>query len=99
MMKPSTPLEYVDKALAITMDRRDSCPQLPVYTSLINQLMYVRSVFDGTERDKSRLHDLTLGIIGAKEFEDTDAELARALMDVYYIAEQSANGLKIILPK
>jgi hypothetical protein len=66
MMKPSTPLEYVDKALAITIDRRDGCPQLPVYTSLINQLMYVRSVFDGTEQDKSRLHDLTLGFIGAK---------------------------------
>lgn len=98
-MKPSTPLEYVDKALAITIDRRDGCPQFPVYTSLINQLMYVRSVFDGTEQDKSRLHDLTLGAIGAKEFEDTDAELARVLMDVYYIAEQSANGLKIVLPK
>ncbi|WP_235668116.1 immunity protein Tsi6 family protein, partial [Pseudomonas coronafaciens] len=35
----------------------------------------------------------------AKEFEGTDDELARALMDVYYIANQSANGLKIQLPE
>lgn len=82
----------------LAIDRRSSCPQFPVYTLVIDQLNYVKSVFDGSEPDQSRLHDLTIGAIGSKEFEDTDYELARALMDVYYIAEQKANGLKIRLP-
>ncbi|UPT37292.1 hypothetical protein [Pseudomonas amygdali] len=32
------------------------------------------------------------------QFEDMDYELARAIMDVSYIAPQSANGLKVKLP-
>jgi hypothetical protein len=65
---------------------------------LLNQLSYVEAVFEGREQDKSKLHKLSFGGIAAKEFEDNDPELARALMDAYYVAIQSANGLKIQLP-
>lgn len=73
-------------------------PGFPVYATVIDQLKYIRAVFDGTEKDKSKLHRLTIGAIAAKEFESTDEALAEALFHVYYIAEQSANGLKIRLP-
>lgn len=97
-MKPTTPLEYVDKALALAIDRQNRPPGFTVYATVIDQLKYIRAVFDGTEKDKSKMHRLTIGAIAAKEFEPTDEALAEALLHVYYIAKQSANGLKIRLP-
>lgn len=98
-MKLNTPLEYIERALRLTKERRARIPSLPVYTVVIDQLEYINSVFNGFEKDKSKLHRLTIGAIAAKEFETTDSELSEALMDVFFIAEQSANGLKIRLPE
>ncbi|MCY1465523.1 Tsi6 [compost metagenome] len=61
-------------------------------------MKYIKAVFDGTEKDKSKLHRLTIGAIASKEFEENDPELARVLKDAYYVAIQSAHGLKIQLP-
>ncbi|MBP1127138.1 MULTISPECIES: immunity protein Tsi6 family protein [Pseudomonas] len=97
-MKLATPLAYVQKAIELTADRRNACPQFPVYDLLLKQLDYVKAVFDGSETDKSRLHQLSIGAIASKEFEENDPELARALKDAYYVAIQSARGLKIQLP-
>ncbi len=97
-MKPSTPLGYVEKAIQLTMERRNGCPQFPVYDSLLRRLEYVKAVFEGVEKDKSKLHHLSIGAIASKEFEETDPELAKALGDAHYVAIQSARGLKIILP-
>ncbi|MDZ3991656.1 immunity protein Tsi6 family protein [Pseudomonas sp. Teo4] len=97
-MKPSSPLEYLDSALMLVTERRNQTPGFPVYATVIDQLKYIRAVLDGTEKDKSKLHRLTIGAIASKEFEPTDKELAVALSHVYYIAEQCANGLKIRLP-
>ncbi|KFF84278.1 immunity protein Tsi6 family protein [Pseudomonas syringae] len=88
----------MNHALLIAKDRRARNPQFPIYISVINQLIYVKAVFEGVEKEKSTLHDLSLGALGANEFEDTDYELARAIVDVSYIASQSANGLKVKLP-
>ncbi|MFJ3485585.1 immunity protein Tsi6 family protein [Pseudomonas sp. NPDC090202] len=97
-MKPSTPLGYVEKAIAVTLDRQNRCPQFPVYDLLLQQLQYVKAVFEGVDKDKSRLHQLTIGAIASKEFEENDPELARALKDAFYVAIQSGRGLKIKLP-
>ncbi|NWC97057.1 immunity protein Tsi6 family protein, partial [Pseudomonas sp. IPO3779] len=88
----------VQKAIELTANRRNACPQFPVYDLLLKQLDYVKAVFDGSETDKSRLHQLSIGAIASKEFEENDPELARALKDAYYVAIQSARGLKIQLP-
>lgn len=98
-MKPTTPLGYVEKAIVVTTDRRNECPKFPVYDLLLEQLTYVKNVFEGTENDKSKLHHLSIGAIASKEFEENDPELARALKDAYYVAIQSGRGLKIILPE
>lgn len=97
-MKPTTPLSYVEKAIEMTTDRRTGCPQFPVYDLLLCQLEYFKAVFEGMETDKSRLHRLSIGAIASKEFEETDPELATALKGAYYVAIQSAQGLKIMLP-
>ncbi|AZF13697.1 immunity protein Tsi6 family protein [Pseudomonas sp. R3-18-08] len=97
-MKLATPLAYVQKAIELTVDRRNRCPQFPVYDLLLKQLDYVKAVFEGSETDKSKLHQLSIGAIASKEFEENDPELARALKDAFYVAIQSARGLKIQLP-
>lgn len=97
-MTLTTPLAFVEKAIALTTERRSDCPQFPVYDLLLRQLAYVKAVFEGVEKDKSRLHRLSIGAIAAKEFEQTDPELAEALEDAYYVAIQSGHGLKIKLP-
>ncbi|MFJ3485581.1 immunity protein Tsi6 family protein [Pseudomonas sp. NPDC090202] len=99
MSAPSaTPLVYVLKAIDLTQERHHRCPQLPVYDLLLQQLQYVKAVFEGVDKDKSRLHQLTIGAIASKEFEENDPELARALKDVFYVAIQAGRGLKIKLP-
>lgn len=98
-MKLKTPLDYVIKAIELTKTRRNACPHFPVYDMLLTQLDYVRTVFEGVEKDKSKLHQLSIGAIASKEFEENDPELARALKDAYYVAIQSARGLKIQLPE
>lgn len=97
-MKPATPLEYVDNAIALAFDRQKRIPGFTVYATIVDQLKYIRAVFDGTEKDKSKLHRLTIGAIASKEFEENDPELARVLKDAYYVAIQSARGLTIQLP-
>ena len=97
-MKPATPLEYVDNAIALAIDRQKRIPGFTVYATIVDQLNYIRAVFDGTEKDKSKLHRLTIGAIASKEFEENAPELARVLKDAYYVAIQSARGLKIQLP-
>lgn len=97
-MKPATPLEYVDKAIALAIGRQKRIPGFTIYATIVDQLKYIRAVFDGTEKDKSKLHRLTIGAIASKEFEENDPELARVLKDAYYVAIQSARGLTIQLP-
>lgn len=97
-MKPATPLEYVDNAIALAIDRQKRIPGFTVYATIVDHLKYIRAVFDGTEKEKSKLHRLTIGAIASKEFEENDPELARVLKDAYYVAIQSARGLTIQLP-
>ncbi|PBP93989.1 hypothetical protein CCL17_25335 [Pseudomonas congelans] len=98
-MKFNTALDFIVYAIDLTRERIKRNSSFPVYATFINQLLYIKAVFDSLEKDKSRLHKLSIGALAAKEFEDTDYESARELMDVYCIANQLANGLKVKLPE
>ncbi|MEX6664273.1 immunity protein Tsi6 family protein [Pseudomonas sp. W2-17] len=91
-------IDYIDEAIAITRLREASCPAFPLYASALIQLDFIRNILLGTEKDKSRLHKLTIGAWAGKEFEETDPELAHALGIAYYIGSQIGRGLKIKLP-
>ncbi|WAH57889.1 immunity protein Tsi6 family protein [Pseudomonas silvicola] len=93
-----TALDFIDKAIAIAQDRYRRIPAFEVYTSVLNQLYFIKAILEKRETDKARLHDLTLGAIAVKEFEETDPELCEALKDAFYIADQIARGLKVQLP-
>ncbi|WP_080267353.1 immunity protein Tsi6 family protein [Pseudomonas syringae] len=98
-MKFNTAIEFIDYTIDLTRERIKRNSSFPVYATVINHLFYIKAVFDGVEKGKFILHKLSIGALAAKEFEDADYELLRALMDVYYIANQSANGLKCKLPE
>jgi len=58
----------------------------------------LRDVVNGTQKDKSKLRDLTFGIYAVKEFETSDEIFFECLTDAFYIAAQIRKGLKIQLP-
>lgn len=91
-------IDYIDEAIAITRLREASCPAFPLYASSLIQLDFIRNILLGIEKDKSRLHKLTIGAWAGKEFEETDPELAHALGIAYYIGIQIGRGLRIKLP-
>lgn len=56
--------------------RYDSLPPLE---SLRAQLVYLLNLEEGTVQDRSKLGQLSIGIIAAREIEDRDPELADLL--------------------
>jgi len=93
-----TPLEYIDRALALVAQRALALPGHDVFQHLTQQLQYVRAVLLDRGLDRSRLHQSTIGSMAVKEFDETDPELARALKDAHHVAVQTGRGLKIDLP-
>ncbi len=93
-----TPLEYIDRALALVAQRALALPGHVVFQHLAQQLQYVRAVLLDRGLDRSRLHQITIGSVAVKEFDETDPELARALKHAHYVAVQTGRGLKIDLP-
>jgi len=93
-----TPLEYIDRALALVAQRALALPGHDVFQHLTQQLQYVRAVLLDRGLDRSRLHQITIGSMAVKEFDETDPELARALKHAHYVAVQTGRGLKIDLP-
>ncbi|AZG88892.1 hypothetical protein N032_26340 [Pseudomonas syringae pv. pisi str. PP1] len=96
-MKFESSMEFSDHAILLAGVRISRRPLLPIYAAVLNQLLYIKR-FESVEKDRSKLHKVSIGALAVKEFEEADYELARALVDVSYIANQSANGLKVELP-
>lgn len=63
-------------------------PNFTMLHSIKKQITYVGSIANGSEQDKSKLKDLTLGIYAVREFLDTDREFAELLVNVNDIASR-----------
>ncbi|EFM17502.1 MULTISPECIES: immunity protein Tsi6 family protein [Pantoea] len=100
MMKKEkyTALDYINDAIDITNQRAMEKPDFRVFQVALKQLMYVKKILTGEEKDKSVLHSMNLGSLASKEFDTTDPELAKHLSNANYIASQIGAGLKVILP-
>lgn len=92
------PIDYIDRALTLVAQRAANHPGYEVFLSLDKQLQYVRAVLLDRSLDRSMLHQISIGSIAVKEFDETDPELARALKDAHYVAVQTGRGLKVDLP-
>ena len=93
-----TALDYINDAIDITNQRAMEKPEFTVFQVALKQLIYVKKILTGEEKDKSVLHSMSLGSLASKEFDTTDPELAKHLSNANYIASQIGAGLKVILP-
>jgi hypothetical protein len=90
-----TAIETVNNALSLARDRLNDAPIFPLFTSIITQLEYILSVLSGEESDKSQMKKIVVGHYAVREFEESDPELANALVAVQSIASKISKGLKV----
>lgn len=104
-MNEMTTFGYVDKALTLAQKRyadvtnRDShAPILQMYDSVVQQLIFLRDLIEGKEKDKAKLWKMTFGMYAAKEFDNSDELFFERLSDAWFIVDQIRRGLKVRLP-
>ncbi|MDQ1214066.1 immunity protein Tsi6 family protein [Pantoea anthophila] len=105
-MNNDTALDYVDRALRLAEKRHHHIKYKvkggetlePMYNSIVQQLIYLHNVITGQEKDKSKIHKMTMGIYAAKEFEGNDPVFQDRIFSASYIARQIGGGLKVQLP-
>ena len=93
-----TSIDYINDAINVVEERLAKSPGFSLYVMAYNQLVYIKRILTGDEKDKSKLHTLNLGVLASKEFDTTDEELSQHLSNANYISSQMGEGLKIILP-
>lgn len=89
-----TAIEIVEQALALVRVRLQLAPTFEIFTSSESQLEYLQSVLQGNQ-DRSRLKDIIIGHFAIREFQESDPELAEALIAAQAIASKMAKGLKV----
>lgn len=104
-MNEITALDYVEKTLSLSQKRyaevRKSNPQSPLlqmYDSTVQQLLLLRDLIEGKEKDKAKLWKMTFGMYAAKEFDNSDELFFERLSDAWFIVDQIRRGLKVRLP-
>lgn len=104
-MNEITALDYVEKTLSLSQKRyaevRKSNPQSPLlqmYDSTVQQLLFLRDLIEGKEKDKAKLWKMTFGMFAAKEFDNSDELFFERLSDAWFIVDQIRRGLKVRLP-
>ncbi|EOV3157812.1 MULTISPECIES: immunity protein Tsi6 family protein [Enterobacter cloacae complex] len=104
-MNEITVLDYVEKALSLSQKRyaevRKSNPQSPLlqmYDSAVQQLLFLRDLIEGKEKDKAKLWKMTFGMYASKEFDNSDELFFERLSDAWFIVDQIRRGLKVRLP-
>ena len=104
MINP-TSLDYVEKALTLAQkrykelkDKNPATPLLQMYDSIVQQLIFLKAIITGQEKDKSKLWKMTFGMYAAKEFESSDELFFERLADAWFIVDQIRRGLKVRLP-
>ena len=65
-------------------------PTLSYLPSFRKQVAYLRAVERGEERDRSRLSEINIGVITAKDIEDRNAKVAEALHELADVARRMA---------
>ena len=104
-MNEMTMFGYVDRALTLAQKRyadvknRDpQSPLLQMYDSIVQQLLFLRDLIEGKEKDKAKLWKMTFGMYAAKEFDNSDELFFERLSDAWFIVDQIRRGLKVRLP-
>ncbi|AVP02847.1 hypothetical protein AM379_21645 [Enterobacter cloacae complex sp. FDA-CDC-AR_0132] len=104
-MNEITVLDYVEKALSLSQKRyaevrksNSQSPLLQMYDSAVQQLLFLRDLIEGKEKDKAKLWKMTFGMYAAKEFDNSDELFFERLSDAWFIVDQIRRGLKVRPP-
>lgn len=104
-MNEMTMFGYVDRAFTLAQKRyadvenRDpQSPLLQMYDSIVQQLLFLRDLIEGKEKDRAKLWDMTFGMYAGKEFDHSDELFFERLSDAWFIVDQIRRGLKVRLP-
>lgn len=68
---------------------------LPMYQSIENQLQFLVDFFEGKNNEHAKLHTLNFGHLAVREIEDNDPKFTHSLKVAFYVADKTANGLKL----
>jgi len=90
-----TAIDVVNKALRLAKERELAAPSFEIYSSVVAQLEYMARVLSGDETNRDLMKKIIIGHYAVREFEESDPELAEALMAAQSIASKMAKGLKI----
>lgn len=90
-----SPITVVEKALALATDRAAHAPSFHLFESAVAQLSYLLAFLQGHVKDIEPIRQLTIGVLAAKEFAESDPEFAKALAEAYYVADQVKRGRRI----
>lgn len=103
-MNEITIFGYVEKALALAQKRYaevENCnlhsPVLQMYDSIGQQLIFLRELIEGKEKDESKLWEMTFDMYAVKEFDNSDELFFERLSDAWFIVGQIRCGLKVRL--
>lgn len=84
------------RALATFLTKKNVVvPQMQ--ESIVNQLNFLISYFQGVNSDREKLFELTFGHLAAREIDPREEEIISALNSAFYVASQTRNGLKLDL--
>ncbi|WP_038419853.1 immunity protein Tsi6 family protein [Enterobacter cloacae] len=104
-MSEITIFGYVERALALAQKRYAEVrhcnlhsPVLQMYDSIVQQLLFLRDLIEGKEKDKAKLWEMTFGMYAVKEFDNSDELFFERLSDAWFIVDQIRRGLKVRLP-
>ncbi len=76
----------IESGLSMVDERLAASPGFGLYTSIKNQLEYMKqTVHAGLRPTEGKIDSLTLGIYAAREFETPDPDFASVLFDVEYL--------------
>lgn len=98
MSQEAIKADVARKALALCNDRIEgrSGATLPaVLESTRVQLEWLVGFFEGRNKERNRLRELTFGHYAAREIDERDVEFVKALNKAYYVASRTAAGLKV----
>ncbi len=90
-----TAVDTIESALEITRKRLIVALTFELFISAETQLTYLLSLLTRQESDRSRLKNIIVGHFAVREFEESDPELAAALLAAQNIASKMAKGLKV----
>lgn len=82
----------------MTRLRLESGSRNVLYSSLLQNLEFLRNIVSGVETNKAKLHTLTIRVWPAEDSYFADPEYADAQGIADHIRDQIARGLKIQLP-